>query len=57
MKLEEIIAKLKGENKTDEEIKQAVETLKKEIDDFLNASEGTNRAEEDQAKLNDVFGV
>ena len=39
MKLEEIIAKLKGENKTDEEIKQAVETLKKEIDDFLNASE------------------
>jgi len=57
MKLEEIIAKLKGENKTDEEIKQAVETLKKEIDDFLNASEDTNRAEEDQAKLNDVFGV
>ena len=57
MKLEEIIAKLKGENKTDEEIKQAVETLKKEIDDFLKASEDTNRAEEDQAKLNDVFGV
>ena len=64
MKIEEIIAKLKEEGKTDEEIKAELELMKKDIDAYLGDNEGKEKDEEvkeevqdDEKKMHDVFGI
>ena len=64
MKIEEIIAKLKEDGKTDEEIKSELELLKKDIDAFLGDDEGKEKddevkdeVEDDEKKMKEVFGI
>ena len=59
MKIEEIIAKLKEEGKTDEEIKAELELMKKDIDAYLGDNEGEEKEEvqDDENKMHDVFGI
>ena len=64
MKIEEIIAKLKEEGKTDEEIKAELELIKKDIDAYLGDNEGKAKDEEveeeldeDEDKMHQVFGI
>ena len=64
MKIEEIIAKLKEEGKTDEEIKAELELIKKDIDAYLGDNEGKAKDEEvheeietDEEKEHRVFGI
>lgn len=64
MKIEEIIAKLKEEGKTDEEIKAELELIKKDIDAYLGDNEGEEKDEEvkeeldeDEEKMHQVFGI
>lgn len=62
--IEEIIAKWKEEGKSDEEIKSALELMKKDIDAYLGVDEGKekdeevdNEIDEDEQKMHDVFGI
>lgn len=62
--IEEIIAKWKEEGKSDEEIKSALELMKKDIDAYLGDDEGKEKDEEvdeeineDEQKMHDVFGI
>lgn len=62
--IEEIIAKWKEEGKSDEEIKSALELMKKDIDAYLGDDEGKEKEEEvddeineDEQKMHDVFGI
>lgn len=64
MKIEEIIAKLKEEGKSDEEIKAELELMKKDIDAYLGNNEGEQKDEEvheeineDENKMKEVFGI
>jgi uncharacterized protein (DUF433 family) len=62
MKIEEIIAKLKEDGKTDEEIKAELELIKKDIETFLGNNEGQKEEEkeevqDDENKMHEVFGI
>ena len=64
MKIEEIIAKLKEEGKSDEEIKAELELMKKDIDAYLGDNEGEGKdkevdteIKEDENKMKEVFGI
>ena len=64
MKIEELIAKLKEEGKSEEEIKAELELIKKDIDAYLGDNEGEEKdlevkeeVEEDENKMHEVFGI
>lgn len=64
MKIEELIAKLREEGKSDDEIKSELELIKKDIDAYLGDNEGAKKdvevddeVNDDDKKMHDVFGI
>ena len=68
MKIEELIAKLKEEGKSEEEIKAELELIKKDIDAYLGDDESKEKDEEvkdeikddeesEDEKMKRVFGI
>ena len=64
MKIEECIAKLREEGKSEEEIRAELELMKKDIDAYLGDNEGEQKDEEvheevqeDEHKMHEVFGI
>lgn len=61
--IEEVIAKLKEEGKSEEEIRAELELIKKDIDAYLGEGEQPKEEEvheevdEDENRMHEVFGI